>query len=76
MSRRSLRVTIRPMSSWSCPHDVNGICQKVKGALCDPGMLGCVLQGKVERIGEPKGPRRPVRPPAPGGTPGAKLPGQ
>jgi hypothetical protein len=50
------------VSSWSCPHEVDGVCQKVRGAICDPGMLGCVLQGKVERIGEP-GPRRPVRAP-------------
>ena len=62
------------MSSWSCPHDVNGICQKVKGALCDPGMLGCLLQGKVERIGEPTQPRRPVRAPAPGGAADGRLP--
>lgn len=35
------------MSSWSCPHDVDGICQKVAGARCDPGMRGCELHGKV-----------------------------
>jgi hypothetical protein len=63
------------MSSWSCPHDVNGICQKVKGALCDPGMLGCILQGMVERIGEPRQPRRPVRAPASVAT-DPKLPGK
>lgn len=51
----------RPVSSWSCPHEVDGVCQKVKGALCDPGMLGCVLQGRVERLDEPNVPRRPVR---------------
>jgi hypothetical protein len=49
------------MSSWGCPHEVDGVCGKVKGALCDPGMLGCVLQGRVERLGEPNVPRRPVR---------------
>jgi hypothetical protein len=36
------------MSGWSCPHDVNGICDKVLGAYCRPGMKGCVLAGQVE----------------------------
>jgi hypothetical protein len=49
------------MSSWGCPHEVDGVCQKVRGARCDPGMMGCVIQAKVERIGEPNVPRRPVR---------------
>jgi len=63
------------VSSWSCPHEVNGVCQKVRGALCDPGMLGCVLQGKVERLDEPRGPRRPVRAPTdPGRRAGAGEP--
>ncbi|MFZ5510597.1 MAG: hypothetical protein ACOZCP_11145 [Pseudomonadota bacterium] len=35
------------MSSWSCPHDVNDICQRVQGARCRPGMRGCVLEGRV-----------------------------
>lgn len=35
------------MSAWSCPHDLNGVCQRVRGATCDPGMRGCVLHGKV-----------------------------
>jgi len=35
------------MSAWSCPHDLDGVCQKVAGARCDPGMRGCVLHGKV-----------------------------
>jgi len=26
------------MSSWSCPHEVDGICRRVGGALCRPGM--------------------------------------
>jgi len=49
------------MSSWGCPHEVEGVCQRVRGALCDPGMLGCVVQGKVETLGETRGARRPVR---------------
>jgi hypothetical protein len=36
------------VSGWSCPHDVNGICDKVRGAYCRPGMKGCVLAGQVE----------------------------
>jgi hypothetical protein len=52
------------MSSWGCPHEVDGVCQRVRGALCDPGMLGCVVQGRVETLGEPRGARRPVRPKA------------
>lgn len=35
------------MSSWNCRHEVNGICQKVAGAYCRPGMKGCILVGKV-----------------------------
>jgi hypothetical protein len=35
------------MSSWSCPHDLDGVCQRVQGAICEPGMRGCVLEGKV-----------------------------
>jgi len=49
------------MSSWGCPHEVEGVCQRVRGALCDPGMLGCVVQGKVETLGATRGARRPVR---------------
>jgi hypothetical protein len=35
------------MSSWSCRYDRNGICAKLDGAYCRPGMKGCVLAGKV-----------------------------
>jgi len=50
------------MSAWSCPHDVDGICQQVAGARCDPGMRGCVLYGKVRFAGDERGlPRKPVR---------------
>jgi len=35
------------MSAWSCPHDLDGVCQRVRGAICDPGMRGCVLHGKA-----------------------------
>ncbi len=36
------------MSSWNCRHEVNGICQRVDGAYCRPGMQGCILVGKVK----------------------------
>lgn len=52
------------MSSWSCPHDLDGVCQRVSGAVCDPGMRGCVLEGRVvfaNREGEP--PRKPRKAP-------------
>ncbi len=35
------------MSSWSCPHEVDGTCNRVAGAYCRPGMKGCILVGKV-----------------------------
>jgi len=39
------------MGGWGCPHDANGVCQKITQAstpevLCDPGMKGCVLAGR------------------------------
>lgn len=36
------------MSAWGCPHEVDGLCEKLSGACCRPGMKGCVLAGKVE----------------------------
>lgn len=50
------------MSAWSCPHDIDNICQRVQGAHCDPGMRGCVLEGRVRFAREPMNlPRKPVR---------------
>ena len=55
------------MSAWSCPHDLNGICQLVCGAACDPGMRGCVLHGKVRFANEDRNvPRKPVLSPVEG----------
>lgn len=34
------------MSSWGCPHEADGVCQKVNRLPCDPGMRGCVLHGR------------------------------
>lgn len=53
--------------AWGCPHDLNGICQKVLGAVCAPGMRGCVMEGKVRFANEAMNlPRKPVKagPPA------------
>ena len=50
------------MSAWSCPHDLDGICQRVRGALCSPGMRGCELEGKVRfALDELNQPRKPVK---------------
>lgn len=32
--------------AWSCPHEENGLCNKVAQKPCDPGMKGCVLAGR------------------------------
>ncbi|MDR1933993.1 MAG: hypothetical protein LBS49_05870 [Candidatus Accumulibacter sp.] len=32
--------------AWSCPHELNGHCGKVKNLPCDPGMKGCELYGR------------------------------
>lgn len=34
------------MSSWGCPHEINGVCTKVLQLPCDPRMKGCVLAGR------------------------------
>jgi hypothetical protein len=50
------------MSSWSCPHDWGGVCQRVRGAVCEPGMRGCELEGKVRFArDEQNRPRKPTR---------------
>jgi len=33
-------------SAWGCPHEVEGLCTKVKQWPCNPGMKGCVLYGR------------------------------
>ncbi|MCK0506166.1 hypothetical protein [Aromatoleum anaerobium] len=50
------------MSAWSCPHDLKGICQRVQGAVCSPGMRGCELEGKVRFARDEMNlPRKPVK---------------
>ena len=52
------------MSSWSCPHDLDNVCQRVRGAVCSPGMRGCVLEGKVRFARDEMNlPRKPVKAP-------------
>ncbi len=34
------------MSGWGCPHESKGLCDKVKGKECSPGMKGCILHGR------------------------------
>lgn len=33
-------------SAWGCPHEIDGLCMKVKQRPCNPGMKGCVLYGR------------------------------
>jgi hypothetical protein len=35
------------LSSWSCRYEADGLCRKLDGAFCRPGMKGCILVGKV-----------------------------
>lgn len=34
------------MSSWGCPHEIDGKCARINNLPCDPGMKGCVLFGR------------------------------
>ena len=50
------------MSSWSCPHDADCVCQLVRGARCEPGMRGCILHGRYRFLqDELVGERKPVK---------------
>lgn len=55
------------MSGWGCVHDVNGVCSRVAGRECDPGMKGCVLAGRFRFSNDSKNrpPRQPPAAPAP-----------
>lgn len=46
------------MSSWGCPHEVNGKCTKINQLVCDPGMKGCVLAGRYVFTGNDEKNRR------------------
>lgn len=55
-------------SGWGCPNEANGMCKKVTGHACDPGMKGCVLFGRfrfsTESKNKPEGLRLKPRQPA------------
>jgi hypothetical protein len=34
------------MGGWGCPHEAEGLCQRVHNRPCDPGMKGCILAGR------------------------------
>lgn len=62
MQNRHLQSHRKTMSAWGCPHEVEGVCQHVHGAVCSPGMRGCVLEGKVRfALDEMNLPRKPVK---------------
>jgi hypothetical protein len=50
------------MGSWGCPHEENGVCQKLNKLSCDPGMKGCVLHGRFLFSNAAK--NRPAKPDA------------
>ncbi len=63
------------MSSWSDPHDVDNVCQRVLGARCDLGMSGCVLEGRVRFAREEKNaPRKPIRADEPSSSEDQNIP--
>ncbi len=39
---------------WGCPHEDKGMCRKVPGHACDPGMKGCTLSGRFTFSSEEK----------------------
>ena len=48
------------MASWGCPHEADGVCQRVNQIACDPGMKGCVLYGRFVFSNPAK--NRPAKP--------------
>lgn len=59
------------MSSWGCPHQADGKCQKVLNKPCDIGMKGCVLAGRF-RFADPSK-NRPKKKPS-GSEPSVSKP--
>ncbi len=49
------------MSGWGCPHEAGGVCQRVEGRRCDPGMKGCVLAGRFIFSDPAKNTKRALR---------------
>ena len=56
------------MSGWGCVHEVNGVCSRVAGRPCDPGMKGCVLAGRFRFSNDAKN-RPPRSQPVEAGSP-------
>jgi len=48
------------MSGWGCPHEDKGLCTRLHGKPCDPGMRGCILHGRFRFANDDK--NRPKRP--------------
>lgn len=46
------------MSGWGCPHEDKGVCTRLGGRPCDPGMKGCILHGRFRFSNEEKNRRR------------------
>ena len=42
---------------WSCPHETDGKCSKVRNLPCDPGMKGCELHGRYAFFNDDKNER-------------------
>jgi len=42
------------MGGWGCPHEKEGMCKRVPGKKCDPGMKGCTLSGKFRFANDDK----------------------
>ena len=42
---------------WSCPHEADGLCSKVNGLRCAPGMKGCELYGRYAFFDDSKNAR-------------------
>ncbi len=59
------------MSGWGCPNELTGMCLRVKGRACDPGMKGCLLHGRFV-FSNPEKNARPKRTVLPSSTGGAE----
>lgn len=42
---------------WSCPHEADGLCNKVNDLPCAPGMKGCELYGRYAFFDDSKNAR-------------------
>lgn len=49
------------MGGWGCPHEADGLCQRVENRPCDPGMKGCILAGRFVFSNSEKNTARALR---------------